>query len=149
SQHIAGNITTVHIQPRSQKRDDQAARAASRIQRGLSVVLDLLLEIGDFGPGGIVLGPVSRHHAVMPGLHRTVHAADLRLTFTSYVVCETYSANVSLKPRTHEVVSVLSQKRKEFRTILRSAGACLGEAPHRRGSLRCSLCGGTADDGTR
>ena len=72
-QHIAGDIAAVHVQACAQEGNQQAARAAARIQRRLPVLLYLPLIVGDFGSGGIVLGPVAGHQTIVPRLHAVTH----------------------------------------------------------------------------
>ena len=64
--HVAGDVTTVDVEPGEQEWDEQSPGAAGDVESRLAA-LDVLLEVGDLRPVLGELGPPLRHEPVVPG----------------------------------------------------------------------------------
>src|SRR5215510_4034125 len=73
--HVGRDVTTVHVQTRSQIGQEQTPRATSDIEGGLAIALDAVLEVGDLWSHSIELRPPLSHQTIMPDLWLRCHGA--------------------------------------------------------------------------
>ena len=66
--HVGGDVATVHVHARAQRRDEETPGAAGHVERRLPEAVDHALEVGDLGAVGVELRPPAGHEPIVPGL---------------------------------------------------------------------------------
>ena len=75
--HVGGHVDAVHVQARLEQPDEQAARAAAEVQRGLPEALDRAAVVRQLlGKQRVDLRPPPGHQPVVPGRARGVEVGE-------------------------------------------------------------------------